>query len=151
MPVDACTTAICKAGGSASLNGLYTSASFVPYTNNTVDTVSFPLATVVVQLTPGLGPAGGPPPPPPPTPPPFAIAAPTAVGIPQQIGIGNNVGVGNLSLQAASAGFLGAGFVRVQMKNRPIAMKMAARSGFKPAGSRFDAATKGDSGVGKFE
>ncbi|MFI5414636.1 MAG: hypothetical protein ACHQ16_03100, partial [Candidatus Lutacidiplasmatales archaeon] len=69
----------------------------------------------------------------------------------QQIGIGNNVGVANISLQAAAAGFLGAGFVRVQMKNRPIAMRIAAKSGGSQ-NSKFDAALrKGDSGIGKFE
>ncbi|MCI4321464.1 MAG: hypothetical protein L3K05_04070, partial [Thermoplasmata archaeon] len=151
VPVDACTTAQCKAGGSTSINGLYTSASFVPFSNNSIVTESFPLATLNVQLTPGLGPVGGAPPPPPPTPPPFPIAAPAALPVVQQIGIGNNVGVANISLQAAAAGFLGAGFVRVQMKNRPIAMRIAAKSGGSQ-NSKFDAALrKGDSGIGKFE
>ncbi|HEV8049472.1 MAG TPA: hypothetical protein VGP88_02645, partial [Thermoplasmata archaeon] len=151
VPVDACTTAQCHAGGSTALNGLFTSATYVPYTNNSVVTESFPLANLNVELTPGLGPAGVAPPPPPPVPPPFAIAAPAPLPVVQQIGIGNNVGVANVSLQAAAAGFLGAGFVRVQLKNKPIAMRVAAKSG--PQGSKFEAASakQSSAGVGHFE
>jgi hypothetical protein len=114
-------------------------------------TESFPLANLNVELTPGLGPAGVAPPPPPPVPPPFAIAAPAPLPVVQQIGIGNNVGVANVSLQAAAAGFLGAGFVRVQLKNKPIAMRVAAKSG--PQGSKFEAASakQSSAGVGHFE
>jgi hypothetical protein len=150
VPVDACTTPQCHAGGSTAVNGLYTWATFVPYTNQSFVVESFPLADINVQLTPGLGPGVGAPPPPPPLPPPFAIAAPTPLPLPQQIGVGNNVGVANLSVQAASAGFLGAGFVRVQMKNKPIAMRVVAKSGAQ--GSRFDGASaRNDTGIGKFE
>jgi hypothetical protein len=153
VPVDACTTPVCHAGGSTAVNGIYTWASYVPSSNTSIATESFPLATVNVELTAGLGPGIGAPPPPPPVPPPFAIAAPAPLPVPQQIGVGNNVGVANLSIQAASAGFLGAGFVRVQMKNKPIAMRVAAKSGVKSsASSKFDAATTSrDGGVGKFE
>jgi hypothetical protein len=150
VPVDACTTAQCHAGGSTAVDSLYSAATFVPYTNNSLVTESFPLANLNVELTPGLGPAGVAPPPPPPVPPPFAIAAPAPLPVVQQIGIGNNVGVANISLQAAAAGFLGAGFVRVQMKNKPVAMRVAAKSG--PMGSKFDAASaKKGGGVGHFE
>jgi len=150
VPVDACTTAGCHSGGSTAVDGLYSSATYVPYTNNSVDTESFPLALLNVELTPGLGPAGVTPPPPAPIPPPFAIAAPAPLPVVQQIGIGNNVGVANISLQAAAAGFLGAGFVRVQMKNKPVAMRVAAKSG--PMGSKFDGASaKKSGGIGHFE
>jgi hypothetical protein len=151
VPLHACITAACKAAGSTALNGFYSSASFVPFTNTSVVTESFPLALITVQLTPGIGPVGAPPPPPPPVPPGIPIVAPTAVGVPQQIGIGNQVGVANLSLQAASAGFLGAGFVRVQMKNKPIAMRVAAKAG--PMTSKFESASakQQSSGLGHFE
>jgi hypothetical protein len=150
VPLHACITPACKAAGSTSINGFYSSASFVPFTNSSIITESFPLALITVQLTPGLGPVGAPPPPPPPAPPGIPIVAPTAVGVPQQIGIGNQVGVANISLQAASAGFLGAGFVRVQLKNKPIAMRVAAKAG--PMSSKFDSAgAKSGSGVGHFE
>jgi hypothetical protein len=150
VPVDACTTTDCKAGGSGAVLGLYSSASYVPYTNNTISTQSFPLATVTVQITPPTGPPPNVPPPPPPVPPPFAIPAPAPIPIVQQIGVGNNVGVANVSLQATAAGFLGAGFMRVSMKNRPIAMKVAAKAG--PQASKFDTErSRKDTGVGRFE
>lgn len=151
VPLHACTTTACKAAGSAPVNGFYSSASFVPFTNNSIVTESFPLALITVQLTPTAAPPGAPPPAPPPAPPGFPVAAPALVGVPQQIGIGNNVGVANISLQAASAGFLGAGFVRVQLKNKPVAMRVAAKSG--TITSKFDAASmkQGSGGVGRFE
>jgi hypothetical protein len=47
-------------------------------------------------------------------------------------------------------GFLGAGFLRVSLKNRPIAMKLAAKSG--RITSKFDQdAGKTDTGIGHFE
>ncbi len=150
VPVDACTTTDCKAAGSGAVLGLYTSATYVPYTNLSVVTQSFPLTEVNVLVTP---PATAPPtvpPPPPPVPPQFPIPAPSPLPVIQQIGIGNNVGVANVSLQATAAGFLGAGFMRVGVKNRPIAMKIAAKSGVQT--SKFDAGrSKGDSGIGRFE
>jgi len=150
VPVDACTTAQCHAGGSASRDGLFTSATYIPYTNTSLVIESFPLALLNVELSAGLGPAGVAPPPPPPVPPPFAIATPAPLPVIQQIGIGNQVGVANISLQAAAAGFLGAGFVRVQLKNKPVALRVAAKAG--PMGSKFDAATaKTTGGVGRFE
>ena len=150
VPVDACTTTDCKAGGSGAINGLYTSASYVPYTNNTVITASFPLAEVTVQLTPAATSPPNVPPAPPPAPPPFPVLAPSPLPVVQQIGVGNSVGIANVSLQATAAGFLGAGFVRVTVKNRPIAMKVAAKSGAMT--SKFDAglASK-DGGIGHFE
>ena len=58
-------------------------------------------------------------------------------------------GVANFSLQATAAGFLGAGFMRVSLKNRPIAMKVAAKSGAQS--SKFDADQgRKDTGVGRF-
>ncbi len=150
VPVDACTTTDCKAGGSGAINGLYSSASYVPYTNNTVITQSFPLSEVTVQVTPTATPPPNVPPAPPPTPPPFPILAPSPLPVIQQVGVGNSVGVANLSLQATAAGFLGAGFTTISVKNRPVAMKVAAKSGsFK---SVFDKeAGAGETGIGRFE
>jgi len=150
VPIDACTTTDCKAGGSGAILGLYTSATYVPYTNNTVITQSFPLGQITVQVTPPTAPPPNVPPPPPPVPPPFPIIAPSPLPVIQQIGIGNNVGVANVSLQAAAAGFLGAGFMRVGMKNRPIAMRVAAKSG--KITSMFDKGlSSGEGGIGHFE
>lgn len=137
VPVDACTTQSCHAGGSGTVDGLFTAATYVPYTNNSVVTSSFPLGTVTVEPTApvALGPTA--PPPPPPAPPPFAVPAPTPLPVIQQVGIGNSVGVANISLQGVAAGFLGAGFLRLSVKNRPIANPVLA-SKQKAAGSKFE-------------
>ncbi|MFI5419253.1 MAG: hypothetical protein ACHQ2Y_10250, partial [Candidatus Lutacidiplasmatales archaeon] len=83
-------------------------------------------------------------------PPPFAIPSPTPQPVPQPIGIGNNVGVANVSLQGVAAGFLGAGFMRVGIKNRPVAMRVAAKAG--SFQSKFDSGqTKGQPPLGHFE
>ena len=151
VPVDACITAGCSSGGSTAFGGIFTWANYVPYTNNSVVTVSFPLGQVTVDFTPPpLGPAA-PPPPPPPLPPGIPVAAPTAVPVLTQLGIGNTVGVGNVSLQGVAAGFLGAGFMRVGIKNRPVAMKVAAKSG--AVISKFDreGINKNAATVGHFE
>jgi len=150
VPVDACITAACHTGGSGTNNGIFTSATFVPFTNNSVVTESFPLTTVVVEITPAGGAPPVAPPPPPPVPPGIPIVAPTGIPVIQQLGIGNTVGIANVSLQATAAGFLGAGFMRVSLKNRPIAMKVAAKSGV--VTSKFEKASQGtDSGLGHFE
>ena len=148
VPIDACTTVICKAGGSAAVNGQYTWATFRPPSNISTVTLSFPLAQVNVQLTPP--PTGPPlaPPPPPPVPPGIPIAQAPAIPVVSPVGTLNTVGVANISLQATAAGFLGAGFTRVGLKNRPIAMKMAAMSGKMKEGSKFDTGKTRDTGTG---
>ncbi|MCI4351039.1 MAG: hypothetical protein L3K15_05965, partial [Thermoplasmata archaeon] len=151
VPVDSCITITCHAGGSTAVGGIFTWANFVPYTNNTVVTVSFPLGSVTVDFTPPpLGPSA-PPPPPPPLPPGIPIPAPTAIPVLTQLGIGNTVGVGNVSLQGVAAGFLGAGFMRVGMKNRPVAMKVAAKSGMMVSKFDREGINKSAGQVGHFE
>ncbi len=151
VPIDACDSPICFAGHSTPENGLYTWARYVPASNGTTDVQSFPLAQVTVVQTASPEPPPVTPPPPPPVPPPFPILAappiPTIVPTPTL----NILGVTNLSVQATAAGFLGAGFMRVGMKNRPVAMKVAALS--KNAGSKFDNVSSKDAppGVGRFE
>ncbi|MCI4320881.1 MAG: hypothetical protein L3K05_01050 [Thermoplasmata archaeon] len=151
VPVDACTTSQCKASGSTSVNGIYTWAYYVPRANGSAVHQSFPVATVNVELT-ATGVVGtGPPPPFPPGPPGVPIPVAPNIPIASPIATGSTVGIASLSLNAAAAGFLGAGFVRVSMKNRPIAMQIAAMGG-KGQGSKFDKAVReGGSSIGKFE
>jgi hypothetical protein len=148
-PVLACTTTLCLAGGSGPVMGQYSSVTYSPPNSTSIVTVSFPLATVAV-----IGPTvAGPPPIVPPPAPPIPPAAPIVVGTPTPVLVATPTtvvqGVANISLQATAAGFLGAGFMRVSLKNRPIAMKIAAKSGAQS--SKFDA-DKGrkDTGVGRF-
>ncbi|HZY70062.1 MAG TPA: hypothetical protein VFF67_03680, partial [Thermoplasmata archaeon] len=154
VPVDACVGAFCYAGGSTALNGLFSWATYVPYTNNSVITASFPLGQVQVQFTPPPLGAPAPPPAPPPPPPGVPIPAPLPVPITQSIGIGQSVGVGNVALQGVAAGFLGAGFMKVSQRNRPIAMAVAAKSGVRvrDARSRFEKGmSTNESSLGRFE
>ncbi|MCI4334590.1 MAG: hypothetical protein L3K04_03045 [Thermoplasmata archaeon] len=132
VPVDACVTAYCKAGGSGSEGGVYTWASYIPVTNKSIVTESFPLAQLTVLAAEAPVPPPPVPPAAPPPPPPFAVPVgpPIAVGTP--VGVGAQVGLGSVALQGVAAGFLAAGFLRVGMKNRPIAMAMAAKSGVNP-------------------
>jgi hypothetical protein len=154
VPVDACTTSDCRAAGSGSVNGQYTEAVYRPAGNSSTNLTyyqSFPVAQVTVQITPAqaLPPPG--PPPPPPTPPGIPVTITPPLPISNPIGVGNSVGVANISLQATAAGFLGAGFTRVGMKNRPIALRVAAKSG--SFQSKFDAGLKESSsaGIGRFD
>ncbi len=136
VPVDACTTPTCIAVGSGGLDGLFTRATYLAQGNSTLDVQSFPPA--VVRVEPGASPLppATVPPSPPPIPPgiPAPVVAPVPVAAP--IPLASPVGIGTLSVQAAAAGFLGAGFMRVTVRNRPIAMAVAAKSGL--ASSRFD-------------
>ncbi|HEV2166099.1 MAG TPA: hypothetical protein VGS23_03855, partial [Thermoplasmata archaeon] len=91
-----------------------------------------------------------PPPPPPPIPPPFAIAAPAAVPVLTALGISAQVGVASISVQAVAAGLLGAGFIRMATRNKPIANPVLAGKR-KKSGSVFDAQANSTGGVGKFE
>ncbi|MCI4360457.1 MAG: hypothetical protein L3J91_02025, partial [Thermoplasmata archaeon] len=148
-PVLACTTVNCLAAGSGPISGLFSSVTYSPPNSTATITQSFPLAQVKV-----IGPTGvGPPPIVPPPAPPIPPAAPIVVGTPTPVLVATPSiviqGVANFSLQATAAGFLGAGFMRVSLKNRPIAMKVAAKSGAQS--SKFDADRgRKDSGVGRF-
>ncbi|MCI4364287.1 MAG: hypothetical protein L3K13_08370, partial [Thermoplasmata archaeon] len=152
VPVDACTTAYCKAGGSGSEGGTYTWASYIPVTNKSVITISFPLATVQVLASQSPLPPPALPPAAPPPPPPFAIPVGTPIAVGTPIGVGAQVGLGSVALQGVAAGFLAAGFLRIGMKNRPIAMAVAAKSGINPS-SKFEKGQMeaNQPGIGRFE
>ncbi|MCI4349028.1 MAG: hypothetical protein L3J93_02260 [Thermoplasmata archaeon] len=150
VPVDAGTTPYCKAAGSNAIHGLFTWATYIPATNDTVVVQSFPCALVNVLGLPGV-----PPPPlvllpPPPIPPPFAIPVAPPVPVLTAIGISAQVGVATISLQAAMAGLLGAGFLRIATKVRPIANPVLASKRTK-VGSMFDREMGSGPHVGHFE
>ena len=151
VPLDACVTAECHAAGSGSVDGFYTWAYYRTATNTTTVVVnSFPLATVLVEVAGPVPSLPSAPPPPPPPPPAFPIVTAPAVPVPSTVGTFSTVGVANVSLQAVGAGFIGAGFLRVSMKNKPIAMRVAAMSG--KFTSKFDKGLQSTSGgVGRFE
>jgi hypothetical protein len=132
VPVDACTTLDCKAGGSGAVDGAYTLAIYLTAGNTTLVTQSFPLAQVQVQSAPITGIIPNVPPPAPPPPPAIPIVIAPVTSIPAPVLVGAQLGLASISLQATAAGFLGAGFMRVTIKNRPIAMAVAAKSGAMP-------------------
>ncbi|HEV2519057.1 MAG TPA: hypothetical protein VGX00_00340 [Thermoplasmata archaeon] len=150
VPVNAGTTLLCKATGSQAVDGQYTWATYIPSSNNTVVTQSFPCAQITVEGNPGTAPPPPPPPAAPPVPPPFAVPAPAAVPVLTALGISAQVGVASISLQAIGAGFLGAGFIRMATRNKPIANPVLAGKQ-KKGGSVFDVQSSAQAGVGKFE
>lgn len=144
VPVDACTTSECIAAGSGRLNGIYTWATYVEGDNTTLATQSFPLAEVTVEAAVTVTTTSPPPSPPPPPPPPPTVITPSPVATPQQVGIGNTVTVSNVSLQGVAAGVIAAGFTRISLRQRPIAV-FASKSGATPAGgSRFSSEGRSD-------
>ncbi|HLM91092.1 MAG TPA: hypothetical protein VK424_03450 [Thermoplasmata archaeon] len=151
VPVDACTTAYCEIGGSHAVAGEFTSATYLPVTNTSLYVESFPLGTIGVESPPTvIGPPVLPPPAPVPPPPPIATPAPLPILSP--IGVGAQVGVASLSLQAAAAGFIAAGFTTISVRNRPMSLSIAAFAGKnKPVRSRFEEGTSKDGGIGRFE
>jgi hypothetical protein len=151
IPVDACTTVVCRAGGSAAVDGVYTWANYELPVSTTVVTQSFPLSQVWVETTPTV-PANAPPPPPGP-PPSTAIpiaTTTTLTAIPNAVALFTQTVTGNVSIQSSAAGLIMAGITRVMMKNKPIAMQVAVKAG--PGSSKFDKAqADGGSQVGHFE
>ncbi|MCI4336600.1 MAG: hypothetical protein L3K17_05320 [Thermoplasmata archaeon] len=128
VPVDACTTPLCDTGGSRAVNGSFTSAAYALTSTGPLTVNSFPLAQVHVDA-----PATGPPPtaaPPPPPPPSFGfpITITTPTPIPQPVAIPALSVIGGLSLNAAAVGLLAAGFMRVGLRNKPMAMGVAMKS-----------------------
>ncbi|MCI4330315.1 MAG: hypothetical protein L3K19_00505 [Thermoplasmata archaeon] len=151
VPVDACVSVICKAAGSASVDGVYTWANYELPVSTAIVTQSFPLSQVWVVTTPTSPPTLLPPPPPPPPATALPIATPaTLTSIPNVIGLFTQSVTGNVSIQSSAAGLIMAGVTRVMMKNKPIAMQVAVKAG--PASSKFDKAqSDGGSSVGHFE
>ncbi|MHB8351185.1 MAG: hypothetical protein ACYDFT_00580 [Thermoplasmata archaeon] len=156
VPVDACTVSpSCAVAGSQAVAGMYSWAAYLPITNVSTVIQSFPVAVLTVEVTPVGPPPVAFPPPAPIVPPPIPLAIPPGIPVISPIGIAAQVGVANVALQAATAGFLGAGFISVTQRNRPISMAVAALSGKnKNPQSRFEAGPKqsgGNSGIGRFE
>jgi len=136
VPIDACTTVECAIAGSYAVAGLDTSVGYVPSSNDSVMSLSFPLAEITVQFSPPTPLAPNLPPPSPPVPSPFPIAVPSPVGGSQPVGPTSSGVSSVVSLEAVAAGFFGAGFARVSLKNNPIAVPVAGRAS--AAGSIFE-------------
>jgi len=151
VPIDACTTADCSLGGSTSLGGYFTSATYIPSTNVTIIEQSFPLGTINVEAPPSNVPPPTVPPPPPAVPPP-GIPAPAGLPVLTTIGVGAQVGIASLSLNAAAAGFIAAGFGSILNRNKPLSIRVAQLRGKSPpVRSRFEEATSTEHPIGHME
>lgn len=133
VPVDACTTAACLANGSSSVGGLFTSAdSALPGALNSANE-SFPLVQVTVVTSSAGPPQSSTPPTPPggPPPPPVPVSIPGPVPLPvvQPILAAPLGSIGGLSIQAVAVGLLAAGFSRIAVGRRKVAIGVAVRSG----------------------
>lgn len=116
-PVDACTTAGCLAGGSGPEGPLVTAAHYRSPIDGSAISTSFPLATLTVEpSSPGGAPPSGPGAPGP-VGPGAPGGLPASISVNHALGLGSpSGGLGNPTLQAAAAGFLGAGFVRISLR-----------------------------------
>jgi hypothetical protein len=151
IPVDACVSVLCRAAGSAALNGVFTWANYETPLGTAPVIQSFPLSQLWVETTPSTPATILPPPPAPPPSAGIPVAAPqTLVPIPNAIGLFTQTVTGNVSIQSSAAGLIMAGLTRVMMKNKPIAMVVAVKAG--PHSSKFDQAQRdGSTTVGQFE
>ena len=131
VPIDACTSPVCLAAGSAPIAGVSSVAAFVPSSNLTLMTESFPVALLTVLMDPspstppsppGTVPSGAPPAPIPSGILPIPVAHPA---LPSPGTTTNPVSVANVSLQSLAVGFLAAGFGRVAARRQRVPMKLA--------------------------
>lgn len=136
VPADACVTAACLAAGSGPVGTLYSWASYVPSLGAVTDTASFPVATVDVEIS-SAGPLGIAPSAAPPSAPSLPPATPPTLPSVQVFGPTPSFGFGQVSFPAVAAGFLGAGFLRISLKHKPMAIRLALKSG-RPV-SKFEA------------
>ncbi|MCI4367396.1 MAG: hypothetical protein L3K08_06560 [Thermoplasmata archaeon] len=127
VPVDACTTTACHYGGSAESNGQGTSMVYVPASNHSVVRVSFPLGRVLVEPAPNGGLPGSAPTSASPGPG-IPVASGNGVPVVQAVASGNPIGIATGSLQAITAGLLGAGFVRAGIRQKAVALRLRMRS-----------------------
>ncbi len=148
-PVLECATSACRAAGAAPLSGPFSQVAYLEPNTTSLLTVSFPLTSVRVIGPPLTAPGAGPPPPAPTIPP--ALPAPANPTPPIPLPTPTPVfgsGVAALSMQALGAGTIAAGFTRIAVKGRPIAVAVAAKAG--PL-SRFEPEDRRRSGLGRWE
>ncbi|HEV8049965.1 MAG TPA: hypothetical protein VGP88_05180 [Thermoplasmata archaeon] len=124
VPVDACITSVCAAGGSGWVDGTFTLARYYPGISLSEVNQSFPLAVLRIVYGPQATIPGGTVPAPTgvPPPPPSAVVPVIPAPIPTTAPGAN---IASLSVQALGAGFLGAGFTRIAQRNRPVAVGQA--------------------------
>jgi hypothetical protein len=156
IPAEECSTGKCLAD-EAAVSELSSSALvFSPWDNASMVRDSTPLAEIDV-LPPGTSqtnpPTNAPPPPPPsaPTHVPRPVTVPTPVSLPSPVLAALTGSAPTISLAAAAAGILSAGFARAVLQRRAIAQRQAVGNAVKPRRSAFDEETPLDPDTGRFE
>ncbi|MCI4323133.1 MAG: hypothetical protein L3K03_03800 [Thermoplasmata archaeon] len=152
VPVDACITEECNFGGSTSVGGVYSSATYLPASNLSVVTESFPLGSVNVIASASPAPPPTAPPAAPVPPPGIPVASPTPISVQSPVGVSAQIGIGEVAFQATAVGFLVGAAVRVSQRNRPMAVVNLAGKP-KHIRSAFDSESGlgSGAGVGRFE
>jgi hypothetical protein len=151
VPVDTCMTVRCHTLEEVTAESQFTSATYRATANHTVISKSFPLELITVLPNTVLSPPPTGTPGTPPNLPPVGIpvtgALPTAVAAPAAIGSGA------VPLQALFVGLTAAGFIRLSVRTRSVAMGMAIRLGRRrPTISVFDReAMRHEAPLGRFE
>ena len=125
VPVDACITQACSASGSGPISELYTWATFLRGPSDTLTFTSFPLVRIHVEEAPqgSLPVTTSLPAPPPQTAIPAAPVLPP-LGSPVPVSAGPTGAFAAFSIQAVAAGLLSAGFMRIGIRSRTVAMRV---------------------------
>jgi hypothetical protein len=132
-PVLACTTVPCSLGGAGANAGLFSTNRYYWANSTYLVSQSFPLASVTVigpliidelPTVPAPAPSN-------PTGLPVSPAPPPSIVVPPALVPAS--AAPSISPPATVAAFLGAGFMRVALRNRPIALRIAAKSGVFPS------------------
>jgi hypothetical protein len=157
LPVYACTTGPCLAGGSGTIGARFSCLSFQPLAAASEENDSLPYANITVD-PPRIPPGGSsspttnvPPPPPPPTGLPNPVTTPSPVLIPTPVLTALAVGVPTISISAAAAGILSAGFARVVLQRRSVAVGQPVGNAVRGKRSAFEGERPTDPTIGRLD
>jgi galactose oxidase-like protein len=158
VPVYACTTGLCLASGSATIDGSFSCVSVQPLAAPSESNDSLPYANVTVD-PPRILPPGGssapittvPSAPPPPTGLPGPVILPSPVSIPTPVLVALAVSVPTVSISAAAAGILSAGVARVILQRRAVAVGQPVGNAVRGKRSAFEDERPSDGKIGRFD
>jgi hypothetical protein len=137
VPVDACRTSRCLAMGESLSSGPYSLATYLAAINHTLVSTSFPYTYVDVLANSPPPPGPAPSPGPPPTAP--TVGIPVSGPLASPVLVPTAIGAAAIPVQVLAVGLVAAGFIRLTVRNRSVAMAMAVRTRQRrPNGSMFD-------------
>ncbi len=158
VPVYACATAECLAGGSGNISGRFSELAFQPLRAGVSSDDSLPYANITVdppRLANGassLPPVANPPPPPAaPIGLPLPISVPNPGPLPAPILAALVTVVPTVSVSAIAAGVLSAGFSRAALQRRAVGQRQSVGNIVRPKRSAFEAERPSDTKIGRFE